>query len=351
MADDLYDLYELCGAVHLHSTYSDGSDTVEEILAAAREAGLDFFILSDHDTLAARADGLEGWHGGVLAIVGAEVSPDAGDHFLVLGARELPDPKREPDREALMRAAIAAGGAVYIAHPQGPAGRARSTPADELPLWRHWDSRLYHGLEIWAYMHDILQDFRPWRLKRLVRDPDRFVRGPDPRVLRRWDELNRRRRVVGLGVSDNHARRVPLTGWRVLPHAQVFRSFGTHVLARRMTGESEIDIPCILSAISAGRTFAAFDGLADSRQTRFWLEGGDGRRWEMGEELALRPSLMLRVRLPRPADIRIVRDGRTWRTANGKQLDAPVSEAGVYRLEAYLHGRPWIFTNPVLVRA
>ena len=45
------------GAIHVHTTYSDGSGTVPEVAAAAQEAGLAFVILSDHDTLKALEEG------------------------------------------------------------------------------------------------------------------------------------------------------------------------------------------------------------------------------------------------------------------------------------------------------
>jgi len=35
---------------HLHSTFSDGSDTPEELLKNVKSAGVDFFSLTDHDT-------------------------------------------------------------------------------------------------------------------------------------------------------------------------------------------------------------------------------------------------------------------------------------------------------------
>ena len=47
---------ERTGALHIHSRYSDGTGTIEEILSAARGAGLDFVVLTDHDSLA-RAPG------------------------------------------------------------------------------------------------------------------------------------------------------------------------------------------------------------------------------------------------------------------------------------------------------
>ncbi len=63
----------------------------------------------------------------------------------------------------------------------------------------------------------------------------------------------------------------------------------------------------------------------------------------------------LHVRLPRRADVRIVRDGVEFaRVHSGTSLDAPAHEPGVYRVEATLldHGRPrsWVVSNPIYLR-
>ncbi len=79
------DLHDLAGVLHVHSTYSDGTGTVPEIAAAARANGLDFLLLTDHDTLAARDRGEEGWHDAVLMLVGEEVSPRRENHYLAFG--------------------------------------------------------------------------------------------------------------------------------------------------------------------------------------------------------------------------------------------------------------------------
>src|SRR5947207_3349753 len=71
--------------VHLHSVHSDGTGTVDQIAAAARRAGVDVVLLTDHDTLEARRRGEEGWHGPVLVCVGTEVSPLGHDHYLAFG--------------------------------------------------------------------------------------------------------------------------------------------------------------------------------------------------------------------------------------------------------------------------
>ena len=80
-------MHELSCVIHLHSTYSDGTATVPELLEEARKADVDALLLTDHDTLAARRDGWEGNHEGVFLFVGIEVSPKQG-HYLAFGVTE-----------------------------------------------------------------------------------------------------------------------------------------------------------------------------------------------------------------------------------------------------------------------
>ena len=77
--------FDVSCVVHVHSTYSDGTATVPELLDAARSAGADAILLTDHDTLGAGRDRWEGLHEGVLLLVGTEVGPKQG-HYLAFGA-------------------------------------------------------------------------------------------------------------------------------------------------------------------------------------------------------------------------------------------------------------------------
>src|SRR3954451_8658536 len=87
-------MHDLACVVHLHSTYSDGTGTVKQIVRAARRAGADVVLLTDHDTLAAKRNGEEGWYGDVLLLVGEEVSPRGRNHYLAFGIDEEIDHSR-----------------------------------------------------------------------------------------------------------------------------------------------------------------------------------------------------------------------------------------------------------------
>ena len=55
----LVDRGGLRGDVHMHSTESDGKDSVREMAAAARAAGLDYIAITDHSQSLAMANGLD----------------------------------------------------------------------------------------------------------------------------------------------------------------------------------------------------------------------------------------------------------------------------------------------------
>src|SRR5437764_14772076 len=109
-------LHDLTCVVHVHSTHSDGTGTVAEIAAAAVRNSVDVVLLTDHDTLAARRRGEEGWHGDVLVLVGEEVSPAGRDHYLAFGIAEEID-HRGLDAAGICAAVRAAGGFGFAAHP------------------------------------------------------------------------------------------------------------------------------------------------------------------------------------------------------------------------------------------
>jgi DNA polymerase (family 10) len=56
---DLLETKDLRGAVHCHTTYSDGNATIEEMARGAEALGLDYLTITDHSASATYARGLE----------------------------------------------------------------------------------------------------------------------------------------------------------------------------------------------------------------------------------------------------------------------------------------------------
>jgi hypothetical protein len=350
-------LYDVSCVVHVHSTYSDGTATVPEILAAARTTGADAVLLSDHDSLGARRDGWEGRRDGVLMLVGVEVSPKQG-HYLAFGVdQEIPHAGRSA-RE-IAAAVRAAGGIGFAAHPFSVGGQMLVAPlARKIVLPHGWpaleDPRGFDGIELWSLTTDAAEAWRtPTEAWRWLRDPESAVAlGPPADHLRRWDELSARRRAPAIGGLDGHAPGIRVHG-RVrspLSHEHTFRLLRSHVLCERpLSGNLDHDRSALLRALGAGATWITCPFVAPAHGARLWAERADGATIPMGSEAAAGPAV-LRVRLPRPADVRVLAGGIPIHDARADTLDLDIQRPSAYRIEARIDGRLWLLSNPVHLR-
>lgn len=349
--------FELAGAMHVHSTFSDGFGSVPQIIQAARAAGLDYLILTDHDTLAARQPGPgspgQGYQDGLLFLVSSEVSPPQ-NHYLVLGASESPPPEWPLQR--VIDAAQTAGGAGFIAHPFDKGSRVMHV--DSYP-WRDRDVEGYAGIEVWNFFSQLLGEVttRP-RLLAAALFPYTLVRRPQPETLRLWDEIGQRRPVAAVGGTDAHGINARLLGLPLVAtnYRQMLRTVWTHVVLDERPGEDwQQNAAAVYAALGRGRSFISSPVMGEARSFRFTARGPDGPL-QMGEEASLRGGTTeLAVTLPGDGDIRLLRNGEPLaaeRRTRGMTLT--VKEPGVYRVEVYRRRffteRLWILSNPIYLR-
>jgi hypothetical protein len=251
---------------HVHSTYSDGTATVRELRVAARAAGARVVLLTDHDTMAARAHGEDGWGEDVLVVVGHEVSPRGG-HLLVFGTDDVVAHAGRGERE-ILDAVAAAGGFGYAAHPFS-LGSAMSKRVGRPHPWTAFRHPALRGLEVWSHTTDVSEAWRsPAAAVRDLRDPlASALAGPPERHLRAWDALSAAGDLLaGLGGQDAHARGVRVRG-RVrsaMPHARWMGLVQTVLtLDEPLRGDDEADRAAVLAALRAGRTEVAVPPLGD----------------------------------------------------------------------------------------
>lgn len=348
---------ELSCVAHVHSTYSDGSASVLELLETARDAGVDALLLTDHDTLAARRDGWEGEHDGVFLLVGVEVSPKRG-HYLAFGV-DQPVAHRGLSTAEIAATVRAAGGVGFAAHPFSRGGHmlVRSI-ARRIVLPHDWDGLEEEGgldgIELWSVLTDAAEAWRtPAEAVRWLRHQETAIAaGPPARHLAIWDWLSARRRVPAIGGLDDHQRGVRFRG-RVrspVPHWRTFNLLRTLLVCDRpLSGETETDRGTIIRALRAGAAWLHCPTVAPAHGCRFWAERGDGSSVDMGAEAAAGPSV-LRLRLPRLAEVSVIRDGEPVHAERAVRLDLDISQPGAYRVEARVEGRFWLLSNPVHLR-
>jgi hypothetical protein len=352
-------IHEYVGNLHVHTPYSDGTGTHEQVAQAAIQAGLDFVVVTDHNVW---VGGLEGYrYSGekrALLLVGEEIHDQGRDpqknHLLVFHVdQELAPLACVPQR--LLDSVNQAGGMSFFAHPVDPPAPVVRQP--DLS-WVDWDLEGYTGIELWNYMSEFKSLLRS-RLAALYYgyNPKQVAVGPFPEMLQRWDDLlTAGKRVVAIGGADAHALDIRLGPLRrtVFPYEFLFRAVNTHVLTNEpLNGDVESDKRRLYHSLRRGRCFVGYDLPAPTRGFRFTAYGKDSQAL-MGEAISCRHGVTLQVWLPQKAEIRFVHNGRKVRELHGQQTAVhTTSEPGAYRVEAHLHAfgklRGWIFSNPIYV--
>ena len=335
------------GVAHIHTTHSDGSGTVADVESAAAAAGLDFVIVTDHNSLAGKPR--EGYGDtGVLTIVGTEISNHEG-HLLAVG---LPAQTYRFSGDGLdtLRDLDGLDSLSFAAHPESPREDLRwtgwSLPGD-------WGIEILNGDSQWraagwvsllgtALLYPLNSDYSLLRLMRR------------PAALSRWDDLLARRHAPAIAGADAHGTLWPAAAaaFPLPTYEAVFRIAQNYVLLERpLTGNAPADTAAILAALARGRAYIGVGALAPADRF-FFLAERDGSRWTMGDTIASEGPVRLQAggALPASARITLYRNGVVVTTADGP-LDVRVTEPGVYRVEVQVPGWdvPWIVSNPISV--
>jgi hypothetical protein len=345
--------YESVGAVHLHSDFSDGTLPIPEIARIAGELDLDFLMFTDHNTLEPKRRGLEGWYGRTLVLIGCELNdPDDRNHYLAFQIRnEIPKGLRAT---AYVRRVCGQRGFGVIAH---PAEKRNFSDAYPPYPWTDWDVKGFDGIEIWNQMSEWLEGVTKRNIYWRILHPLRSIRFPVWTTLNRWDSLNRKKRIVGVGGIDVHAYKLKLLGLfslEIYPYKVQFKSIRMHLLTRQPLKREGNPLPfpkaekAAFEALKSGRAFITNYSLGDGRGFRFWAERGSVKL-PMGSRFPESGFVCFHAEAPLPGRIRLLCDGRLVHETVGKSLQYKTRAPGVYRIEIFRKSRGWIYSNPIVM--
>lgn len=371
--------------LHVHSAFShDSRGKIEEIVAAAKRAGTDALLFSEHPAphYDFVTDGHSGVVDGVLLVPGAETKG-----MLVYPRASVPQHDALESQDLARR--IGAGeGMTFLSHLEermdweldGLTGcEIYNTHADAKE-----ETRLYTLMKnpLWLVQAKKVLDAYPQEALAAIFDPPSDY-------LKRFDELCARYPHTGVSANDAHEnvglRITLLDGGKVRvadaldeeltvldralvgaftpipegakpgdlvfklqldPYEQSLRHVGTHVLA------TELSRDAIGEGLVKGRAFVAFDWIADARGFDFHVEDGSGRH-EMGSHVTLSGSPVLRGRSPLPGHWKVLNKGEVVHEADGDAFEFAVESPGNHRVELWLDvaGRPlpWVLSNPIYV--
>jgi hypothetical protein len=393
-------LTDFRAVLHIHASDSSHTGgTREELLAAAKKAGVRVVLLTDHYR-PPRDFVTESWRGlkeGVLFLPGCEVRG-----FLVFPTRSILGHADDPI-ESFVSAVRADGGLIFLSHLEERLDHS-TVGLDGVEIYnRHWDAERdkLSLLGIVARMTDPVGATE--LTEALRRYPDEVlafqVQYPKE-YLSKWDADTAGQRLTGIAANDSHQNQTLLVrmtdanrvrigtnvdpddkmeevtsllrpGIRELtrghqpgdvllrlefdPYYRSLRGVATHLLAPELTEEA------VREALRQGRAYVSHDWMCDGTGFLFWAgRGMAGAELKvrpevlMGDEVAWAAGLRLKARFPVECCIRLLRGGKRVLAQQGRDLDWLVTGPGVYRVEGWFRldgeDRPWLYSNPIYVR-
>lgn len=353
MLQDSYGYYHIRGCVHMHTLDSDGTKTHEEIAAIAADVGLDFLLVTDHMTLRSRAS-QERFHGSVFIGVGYEHNDPADkNHYLLFETPGVYDGGLSAREYVAQGARDGAIG--IIAHPDEARPQEGEWPPYE---WSAWDAEGYTGIELWNHMSEWMEALAaasfPGRVA-LLFSPRRFLDTPPVATLKRWDDANRTRKVVGIAGPDAHGfpYRLGPKKLTIFPYKVHFRTLRTHLILKEpFSNDPATARRQIYYALREANAYISNNRRGPAHGFSFIARrSGQGADQTItcGESFDSPDGVTLEAHTPRPAHIRLLHNGSVIASADGDTLTSPISNPGLYRIEALRQGKGWIYSNHIRI--
>ncbi|SEU23796.1 hypothetical protein SAMN05443572_106593 [Myxococcus fulvus] len=330
------------GAFHVHTTRSDGRGSPLDVVLAAKAAGLDFVLLTDHNDFTPPAPT---WGEGVLLIPGVEISTSSG-HLVAFGMeRPLEGMTRWMPAADAVKAVEAAGGMTVLAHPV-----QKKNPWTDEPTAREAKGfELYSADTFFRHaMRNPVSRLLP-AVGAYLANPMHGVMvlvAPEPEPGARFMELSQEQPKRSFCAHDAHG----------LPsYESVFSSLAMYLppeqLPAPLPKDAKEAAALVTRALRGGSALCSFRALGEPEG--FALEGVDP------EQREARVGDVLKVRLPGLPDVDTVRvqvwgEGRLGEDGTSVELTGE----GLVRVEVWAKGpgrffgsewRPWIVPNPVRV--
>jgi hypothetical protein len=308
------------GDSHVHSVYSDGELTPEELAAAAQAAGLDFIATTEHNTTAAHSAWRELAGDQLLVILGEEVTTRTG-HWLALGLRpgQLVDWQyraRDEKIDEQLDRVHEVGGLCVAAHPHAP------YPSGVF-MYRYQG---FDAVEVW---NGLWTSDRPWNADNAA-------------ALAEWG------RALTVGVCEGN--------WRPAIGNSDTHLTGQIGIPRTVVRAEELSVDAILDGIRSGRSWIAESAEVD---LSFTASAG-GASAGIGESLQAGND---------PVTVRVKAKGVpsgvvTFHTDRGAVHRAPLASEGAGCLDWHTNaeesqfvrvevrhpdGRMAALTNPILI--
>lgn len=337
--------YNSIGAIHIHSVYSDGTGDIESISKAAKNAGLDWIIVTDHNSFEIE----EGIYNGVYVIKGEEISPKDENHYLALGINKYIQPNVNAKHN--IEAVKLNGGFGFAAHADESDYRRNS----HQPI--KWTNKNItpDGVEIWNWFSewaDNLNDRNIFSLAYAYLFKHNLVKEANATTIKWWDKLNNTsdKIIPAIGGIDAHALKIkgyviPVT---IFPYQDMFKTIVNVISSDKpFAKDFETRKSQILNAIKAGQNLLI--NKAVSKEIPVIKISNKNQVAISGESINLDNETLLNVQTKKKGSIKIFHNGKEIKSVISNGIKMLLNEVGKYRVEIKFGKRGFAYSNPILV--
>ena len=337
--------YNSIGAIHIHSVYSDGTGDIESISKAAKNAGLDWIIVTDHNSFEIE----EGIYNGVYVIKGEEISPKDENHYLALGINKYIQPNVNAKHN--IEAVKLNGGFGFAAHADESDYRRNS----HQPI--KWTNKNItpDGVEIWNWFSewaDNLNDRNIFSLAYAYLFKHNLVKEANATTIKWWDKLNNTsdKIIPAIGGIDVHALKIkgyviPVT---IFPYQDMFKTIVNVISSNKpFAKDFETRKTQILEAIKAGRNLII--NRVVSKEIPIFKISNKNQAVNSGESISLDNETLLNVQTKKKGSIKIFHNGKEIKSVISNSIKMLLNEVGKYRVEIKFAKRGFAYSNPIIV--
>ncbi len=322
--------FNYIGAIHIHTKLSDGTGDINSISLAAKKAGLDWIIITDHNNF----DIVEGVYNGVCVIKGEEISPYTSNHYIALGIKKLIIPCNNTQK--FVDEVRAQKGFGFAAHPDEADNRKNKAQ----PIKWTDKSVIPDGIEIWNWFSDWADNYNDSNIFNIAYSyffRHKLIKGPRKETLKWWDELNLNSEdiipaIIGV---DAHALKISkyIFPIKIFPYKECFETLANIItLEHKLPENFEQQKKIILESIKNSNNIMV------------------NRHIKKEIPLIYVEDKSIIVKVLTRAQIKIIKNGIPIYTEISNNLKFPIKENVKYRIEIYLKNQPWIFSNPIIIK-
>ena len=349
-----YELYDYTGSIHIHTIYSDGSGTPEEIAKVAGKLGIDFLVISDHDTLGALIDNKEGYSNNVLVLTGIEISSEIGHYITYSPYSDFKFYDRKNSLNQLKNNKSTENYSA-ICHPFHP-----KTPI------KNWNYRGFDAVEIFngdsQWRDDSLFEiFETFLGSFLCKNPlNKLVDYPEKNI-EKWSELIKERKIFQIGSTDAHANIKVTEGFSIKfpSYEQTLKFVKTHILMEeKLSGIVDKDKVNIFNSLKKGRCYTEIGNFSDPIGFIFKGESAYNVAY-IGDDIKGKVKLSVFVPDTTNIIIKLYNNNEIVYSSDSYKIEYTTTEPGAYWVEVFQirkkfpffrkMERPWIISNPIFV--